>query len=365
MITLDWKNEDHFDDMCKDMAAELRKDGLPIVVWGDMTEESFMPFFNEMNLVIDNLCDIKQVVRKIGKDGEEKKSIHPEEIDQLYTEYNAVILVPYPRTIEKEISAFKHKPRRIFYLDVAKLHLHPVLFRRPDRDNVAKLQKKLVQVEDILEDNESKSVLQNVLNYWISGEYSLVKQYSELQHKQYLDTVPFGKNEIFLNIGACDGRYTKRFIDLAGEYQAIYNFECDPVNFEKMKKNLCNYNNCFFEKKAIWNTCEKLKFNAVGNAGSYIGEDVATEIEADSIDHMFRDVPVSFIKADIEGAEYRLLEGAKNTIKKYRPSLAICCYHQMEDLIELPLKMKELNSDYKIKIRHYTDTLTETVCYAY
>lgn len=68
---------------------------------------------------------------------------------------------------------------------------------------------------------------------------------------------------------------------------------------------------------------------------------------------------------DIEGAEYRLLDGANNTIKKYKPKLAVYCYYQMDDLIEIPLKIKEINLEYKIKIRHYTDTLTETVCYAY
>lgn len=368
MITLDWEKKDFFKNMCQDMIALLKADALPIVVWGDTTEELFMPFFEKAGLIIDNLCDKRKVERKIGKDGRKKISIHPDEVDELYTNhnYNAVILVPYPKRIKDEINLFWHKPKRIFYLDIAKLHLHPKLFNKPDPKRFLKNKERLERVENFLEDEESKIVMQNMLNYWISGDHSLVKEYAERQSEQYLDILAFEKNEVFLNIGACDGRYTKRFINQVGEwYQAIYNLECDEINFERMKAELCDYKQCYFIKKGAWDVTGRLKFSADGNAGSYIGEEGKSEIEVDTVDNMFGNIPVSFIKADIEGAEYKMLIGAQNTIRKYKPKLAICCYHQMEDLIEIPLLIKEMNPDYKIKIRHYTDTLTETVCYAY
>ena len=67
---------------------------------------------------------------------------------------------------------------------------------------------------------------------------------------------------------------------------------------------------------------------------------------------------------DIEGFELNALEGAKDTIKKYRPKLAICLYHKPQDLWEIPLFIKSIDSNYKIFIRHHTDLLNETVCYA-
>jgi hypothetical protein len=67
---------------------------------------------------------------------------------------------------------------------------------------------------------------------------------------------------------------------------------------------------------------------------------------------------------DIEGSEMNALRGAENIIIQHRPKLAICVYHKPADLWEIPLYLKELVSDYKLHLRHHSDFLNETVCYA-
>ena len=92
-----------------------------------------------------------------------------------------------------------------------------------------------------------------------------------------------------------------------------------------------------------------------------------TEIgEVVSIDDYFcgSDEKVSFIKMDIEGAELDALEGGRKIIGSYLPKLAICIYHKPEDLWKIPLFIKNNWNDYKIYIRHHTELMTETVCYA-
>ncbi len=70
MIMLDWDKEHIFEDMCNEMAGKLKEDGLPIVAWGDTTEEMFVPFFERYGLSIDNICDKdngkQNIVRNLG-----------------------------------------------------------------------------------------------------------------------------------------------------------------------------------------------------------------------------------------------------------------------------------------------------------
>lgn len=51
---------------------------------------------------------------------------------------------------------------------------------------------------------------------------------------------------------------------------------------------------------------------------------------------------------DIDGAEYDALEGAKKTIIEYQPTLAVCVYHKRDDLINIPLLIKEYVPEYKL-----------------
>lgn len=83
------------------------------------------------------------------------------------------------------------------------------------------------------------------------------------------------------------------------------------------------------------------------------------------IDKIVGDDIVTFIKMDVEGAEYQSLIGAKNTIQKNKPDLAICIYHKQMDFIDLPSLILEMVPEYKIAFRHYTNYECETILYAY
>lgn len=57
---------------------------------------------------------------------------------------------------------------------------------------------------------------------------------------------------------------------------------------------------------------------------------------------------VDFIKADIEGAERKMIEGAKKTLMMYAPKLAICTYHYKDDPEVLEKMIKAANPNYKV-----------------
>lgn len=73
---------------------------------------------------------------------------------------------------------------------------------------------------------------------------------------------------------------------------------------------------------------------------------------------------VSFIKMDIEGAEYKAIKGAEQIIKRCRPKLAVSIYHKAEDIWELSEMILRICPDYRLYLRHYSIAQAETVLYA-
>jgi len=57
---------------------------------------------------------------------------------------------------------------------------------------------------------------------------------------------------------------------------------------------------------------------------------------------------VDFIKMDIEGAEQKAINGARSTIAKFRPRMALAIYHIKGDEIEIPNLVSKIVSDYTV-----------------
>jgi hypothetical protein len=115
---------------------------------------------------------------------------------------------------------------------------------------------------------------------------------------------------------------------------------------------------------ALYDFNGELTFDASGTPGSCITANGNSTVKALRLDDYVFEFPPTFIKLDIEGSEMNALVGAKNTILKHKPKLAVCVYHKPTDLWEIPLFLKKLVPEYTIHLRHHSDFLNETVCYA-
>ena len=72
---------------------------------------------------------------------------------------------------------------------------------------------------------------------------------------------------------------------------------------------------------------------------------------------------IDFIKMDIEGAEVAALTGAKETIIKYKPKLAISVYHKIEHYYQIPLFINSLNLNYKFYLDHFSPGRSESILF--
>lgn len=60
---------------------------------------------------------------------------------------------------------------------------------------------------------------------------------------------------------------------------------------------------------------------------------------------------ITYIKADLEGYELKMLKGASRIIKDYRPKIAIACYHQENNYREIIKFVRELVPEYKYYLK--------------
>jgi hypothetical protein len=121
-------------------------------------------------------------------------------------------------------------------------------------------------------------------------------------------------------------------------------------------------------KKGVWNEHTVLKFNSGNATTSSISDYSDTVVEVDTIDNVilrgWGGDGVTFIKMDIEGAELNALKGAEQTIRKYKPKLAICVYHKANDLITIPQYIRSCVSEYKFYFRAHQLGTIGSVFYA-
>ena len=74
-------------------------------------------------------------------------------------------------------------------------------------------------------------------------------------------------------------------------------------------------------------------------------------IEVVKMDDVLKNIPVTFIKMDIQGADIAALYGAEELIKKNRPTLTLCLCHRPDDLFVVPKYIKNLDLNYKFYFR--------------
>ncbi|RRD70846.1 MULTISPECIES: FkbM family methyltransferase [unclassified Desulfovibrio] len=90
-----------------------------------------------------------------------------------------------------------------------------------------------------------------------------------------------------------------------------------------------------------------------------------SRVQLTSIDSFFAGKDITFLKADIEGAEYDMLLGAKETICRCRPRLAISLYHSPSDMYRIPLLLKSFSLGYRFAFHHYSPTWGDSLLYAW
>lgn len=217
----------------------------------------------------------------------------------------------------------------------------------------------------------------------IEGKYSFFAELGDIILPKYFDDFsicnegPYELEEINLRVekgdivfdcGANMGLFSVLAMNSGG---GVYGFEPTPHTREYLRR----YERIYQKQLHIFPYALSDK---EGETEFYIGSDLNGEnsignlsgtckkcitVPMRTIDNFVKEneiTKVDFIKADIEGAERNMLLGARGTMKKFAPKLAICTYHLKDDPEILENIIIQTNPDYRIvhkykKIYAYVD----------
>lgn len=223
---------------------------------------------------------------------------------------------------------------------------------------------------DLLRDLLNKDEL--IMNHLESlNNYRHLKLYANLYEQSVFDykhglvflpeeNISLLNNKDFIDCGAYIGDsalifetyYNPRKIYAFEPDVENYNYILDTVMLNDLKK-VVPIKMGVGDKKSMEN------FFHMSSVSHIISDNSDSKIEITSLDkYVFdRNLDVGLIKMDIEGFELKALEGALETIKKFKPVLSISIYHNAEQFINVIKYIQNLDLGYNIIIRHLSDLI--------
>jgi len=223
---------------------------------------------------------------------------------------------------------------------------------------------------DIFEDNDFKRELithfdeiKAISQKFIPSEdiYKLLNMYSKYVVNTYEEEYAYPdinfdveEGDVVFDCGANSSKdaYINclYFAKKAGKNGKVYAFEPIPRIYNELLEDVKGFENIIPVNKGVSDRRQTVYFKDL-RGSSRIDTAGDIEVELISIDEFVKEhnIPkVDFIKMDIEGAELDALKGAINTIKTFKPKLAICIYHKPEHSYEIPTFIKSIVPEYKI-----------------
>lgn len=197
-------------------------------------------------------------------------------------------------------------------------------------------------------------------------EFLVVEQLIErIYDNRHLRIEP---GDVIVDVGAHLGVYTAFALAKgAGQVVAI---EPEPVNLACFKQTFdeeITHGRVRLVEVAAWDSRDVLVFDVPGegNTGggridggegeSHVLFSGTIEVPAVPIDDVVAELGlerVDIIKMDIEGAERQALTGARRTLARFGPQLALCTYHNADDYDVLTAIALEARPQYRIKTGH-------------
>lgn len=208
---------------------------------------------------------------------------------------------------------------------------------------------------DWMADETARQVFSDIVNFKISGKIDYLRHCETDKDEVFRNILKPHGHECFADLGAYNGDTIRELLSYTdGAYDSITALEPDKRNFKKLSRYAEESLTGKVElvQAGGWSEDTVLTFAAKAGRNSALAKQgIPTQMR--SLDSVLGGAPCTMLKLDVEGAEHQALLGAQQTIKTHHPRLNVACYHRNEDLFDLPALLKELDSSYKLYLRHH------------
>lgn len=241
--------------------------------------------------------------------------------------------------------------------------------RKMDAALYSRFGRELEEIYTSLADDESRLSFASVTKGLLTGDIEWLRPpiCPEYQHPAVLPM----PGDIVLDAGLFDSTVLRRFALAVGLQGHCYGFEPEPNNLTFVQKTIQQFGdpgNITLVDKGLFSCRGHMHISAQGPSGtlqsSSSGENSPCEvIDVDSFVEEYSLPRVDLIKMDIEGAEMDALRGAAKSIQRWKPKLHICAYHHVQDVVDIPILIKQIVPDYRFYFTAHAPYLNEYVYY--
>lgn len=217
----------------------------------------------------------------------------------------------------------------------------------------------------MLGDEKSRRVFDSLISKRIQRVMDRTIKYSDIyENDQYFrrDLFTVTPEEIYVDVGSYNGCTIDGFQrHVKNQYKRIYGFELNKSNYKILCKNVSG-ENIILRNIAI--SDDRNEEGHYNKAGYYtnLAECGEETVQVDSLDNLMPEAP-TFIKINVYNTK-EVVCGGRKILLKHRPKLAIVLSNYYSDLWEIPLLVHNINSEYKLYIRHHSIDYSSTVLYA-
>ncbi len=222
-----------------------------------------------------------------------------------------------------------------------------------DADYFNRNRQRILSTAELFDDDRSKRLFFDAVNFRLTGKLRYLTL-CEPFDRSVKDLLSSRNISVIVDGGAYKGDTSRLFLEIFPDTELLYAAEPDPLSFLKLKENETD-SRIRPLNAALSSCCGFSPFSSSSSRGSGVTGKAKrsknVSVETVTIDSLLNGNKCDLIKLDVEGDEREALNGAKETIKEFAPSLVISLYHRTDDLFDIPRAVIEYNEDYSLYLR--------------